>query len=82
MNADDGLAEIADRIEAGVAESQGQLIFAAGAETPVAFVAGGKIRALLLLARMNITMNFQIGHENSPAGKRASRMPEHLALSD
>jgi hypothetical protein len=66
MNAYDRLTKVTDRVEAGVAEIQGQLVLAAGTETPVALITSGEIGVLVLLSRMNFRMNFQYGHENSP----------------
>jgi S1-C subfamily serine protease len=58
VDAEDGLAEVANHVKAGVAEFQTELIFAFRVERAVALVAGGKVRALALLAEMNFRMDF------------------------
>jgi hypothetical protein len=75
VNADDRLMQIADGVKAGVAEIQRKLVFTAGAETAVTFVAGGKI-GMLLLPDLNFRMNFECSHEDSPVKEWASVLPE------
>jgi hypothetical protein len=66
VHTEDGFAKLAHGVKAGIAEFQAQLVFALRSKTPVAFMAGGKSRARAQLADVNIGMNFQRGHENSP----------------
>lgn len=58
MNADDRFTVLAHGIEAGIAQLQGQLIFALCSETPVTLVTSGKIQAIMQFANMNFGMNF------------------------
>jgi hypothetical protein len=66
MDTEDGFANLAHGVKAGIAEFQAQLVFALRVETPVAFMARGKSRALAQLANVNFGMNFQRDHQNFP----------------
>ena len=79
VNADRRFAEMAKRVKAGVAQFEAVLVLTLGAETAVAFVAGGIVRALMLLAGMDFGMNFRHDHSN-PRIRRANEMPEARAL--
>jgi hypothetical protein len=58
VHADDRFVQRAQIFKAGVAKLQAQLVFALGVKRPVAFVAGGIRRPLLLFFDMNLWMSF------------------------
>lgn len=58
VNADDWFPMLAKCVKAGVAQFQAELVFTLGAETAVAFEAGGIVRALILFLDVNFGMNF------------------------
>jgi hypothetical protein len=83
VNADHRFADVACGIEAGIAQLQAELVFGLGAETTMAFEAGGEIRVLVLLANVNFGMNFQSDHCKSPSenkGKRRARFANKKTL--
>jgi hypothetical protein len=78
VHTDNGFAKLAQGVKAGIAEIQAQLVFALRSKTPVAFIAGGKSRALAQLANVNFRMNFQRDHETPPCtadGTLDARIP-------
>ena len=70
MDTDHRLAQVAKRVEAVVAKPKAELVLALGTETAMAFVAGGIIWALALLAGVNFRVYFELDHILPPQGQR------------
>jgi len=66
VNTHDRLAEVAGRVEAGIAQFQAKLVFAFRVEAAVTFITGRVIWTLLQFADMNFGMDFERDHFNSP----------------
>jgi hypothetical protein len=66
MDADNRLAKMAKGVKAGVAQSQGKLVFALGLEAAPAFVAAGKFRSLKVFVNLNLGLNLMSYHIASP----------------
>jgi len=66
VNAYHRFAEVAQRVKAGVAQLQAELVFALGMEAAVALVAGAIFRTLALFAGVHFGMDFERDHNISP----------------
>lgn len=63
MDGDDRFADVTERVKAGIAEGQAELVFTSCVERAMAFVAGGIVWTLMLFAGVNFGMNFQLDHK-------------------
>jgi len=63
VDTDNGFADVAQGIKAGIAEFQAELVFTFCMESAVAFKTGGIFRKLALFAGVNFGMNFELDHK-------------------
>jgi hypothetical protein len=75
VNARQRFAGLAQRVEAGVAQFQTQLVFALGVEGAVAFMTSCVGRALRLLSDVNLGMDLERDHKISPKEEGAREVP-------
>jgi hypothetical protein len=75
VNTKEWFAGLAQRVKAGVAQFQAQLVFALGMEGAVAFMTGCVGRALRLFSGVDFGMDLKRDHKISPKEEGAREVP-------
>jgi hypothetical protein len=75
VNAEQRFAGLSQRVEAGGAQLQAQLVFALGMEGAVAFMTSCAGRALRLFSDVNLGMDLERDHKISPKEEGAREVP-------